>query len=285
MRSMASEWPLVVFTTISPLCAGVWIVAGLLALVDAFPGAADLTVGYAGAFLCVLLIAALACSTLHLGKPLKALRAFMRLGNSPVSNEVFVGSLFAVGSCLYVLVAQGLIEQGDIWKIPLAFVSGFAGLFVLFQCLAYRMRTVRTWASPSFSVEFAAIALLGGIAVEGVMLNFAPAASLDVRVALVVSEAICCVAAVCVVHAQGVVVAKEVVTRHDHRQLLTQWNALGITRIVLLATGVALWGYGMLAEPGVLLSTVAGTVLVLLGIVVGRCSFYRFYLNVGLPQG
>lgn len=285
MRSMASEWPLVVFTTVSPLCAGVWIVAGLLALVDAFPGAADLTVGYAGAFLCVLLVAALACSTLHLGKPLKALRAFMRLGNSSVSNEVFVGSLFAAGSCLYVLVAQGLIEQGDMWKIPLAFVSGFAGLFVLFQCLAYRMRTVRTWASPSFSVEFAVIALLSGIAVEGVVLSFAPTASFDVRAALVASEAICCVVAVCVVHAQGSVVAKEVATRRDRRQLLAQWNVLGITRIVLLAVGVALWGYGMLAGLDGPTGTVAGMTMVLLSIVVGRCSFYRFYLNVGLPQG
>ena len=164
MRSVASEWPLVLFTVLAPLCAGIWMVAGFLALIDAFPGAVNLTTGYAGAFLCVLLLAALACSTLHLGKPLKALRAFMRLGNSSVSNEVFVGALFALCSCAYVLVAQSLIEAGSLWKIPLAFVAGFAGLFVLFQCLAYRMRTVSTWNSPSFSAEFAVFALLAGTA-------------------------------------------------------------------------------------------------------------------------
>ena len=153
MRSVVSEWPLVVFTSVAPLCAGVWIIAALLALFDVFPGANTVTTGLTGVLLCLLLAASLACSTLHLGKPLKALRAFMRLGNSAVSNEVFMGTLFAVASCLYVVLAQSLVAEGDLWKIPLAFVAGCAGLFVLFQCLAYRMRTVPTWSSSSFSLS------------------------------------------------------------------------------------------------------------------------------------
>ena len=113
MRSVVSEWPLVVFTSVAPLCAGAWIVTALLALFDVFPEVTLLTTGFTGAFFCLLLAAALACSTLHLGKPAAALRAFMRLGNSAVSNEVFAGVLFVVACCLYVLVSQNLIAAGN----------------------------------------------------------------------------------------------------------------------------------------------------------------------------
>lgn len=285
MRSVASEWPLVLFTVLAPLCAGIWMVAGFLALIDAFPGAVNLTTGYAGAFLCVLLLAALACSTLHLGKPLKALRAFMRLGNSSVSNEVFVGALFALCSCAYVLVAQSLIEAGSLWKIPLAFVAGFAGLFVLFQCLAYRMRTVSTWNSPSFSAEFAVFALLGGVVVEGALLCFAPAVTVEVKRGLVVAEVACALALLLVVHSQGSVVAWGAQAHRDGGRMMRVWNRLSCARIALLTAGSALWAYGLLGVPSQPAWAVAGAAVVLLGMVVGRYAFYRFYLNVGLPQG
>lgn len=285
MRSVASEWPLVLFTVLAPLCAGIWMVAGFLALIDAFPGAVDLTTGYAGAFLCVLLLAALACSTLHLGKPLKALRAFMRLGNSSVSNEVFVGAVFALCSCLYVLVAQSLIEAGSLWKIPLAFVAGFAGLFVLFQCLAYRMRTVSTWNSPSFSVEFAVLALLGGVVVEGAMLCLVPAVTAAVKMGLVVAEAACALGLLLVVHAQGAAVACGVQGHRQGSQMMRAWHRLSFARIAFLVTGSALWAYGLLCAPSRPGWALVGGALVIVGMVVGRYSFYRFYLNVGLPQG
>ena len=97
MNSIRSEWPLLVFTTGAPLCAGAWVVACVLVLLDA-PQAGVLTMDACGVALCLLLAASLACSTLHLGKPVKALRAFRRLGNSTVSNEVFMGTLFAAFS-------------------------------------------------------------------------------------------------------------------------------------------------------------------------------------------
>lgn len=285
MRSVVSEWPLVVFTSVAPLCAGVWIIAALLALFDVFPGANTVTTGLTGVLLCLLLAASLACSTLHLGKPLKALRAFMRLGNSAVSNEVFMGTLFAVASCLYVVLAQSLVAEGDLWKIPLAFVAGCAGLFVLFQCLAYRMRTVPTWSSSSFSLEFALIALLGGTVVEGVLLCTGAAADGSVRTGLVVVEVLCCLSCVLTVHAQGAVVAKAAGNRRGAHRLIERWSALGALRVLAIVTGSALWAYGMLGAAASLPWTVLGALLVLGGIVAGRLSFYRFYANVGLPQG
>ncbi len=284
MRSVVSEWPLVVFTSVAPLCAGAWIVTALLALFDVFPEVTLLTTGFTGTFFCLLLAAALACSTLHLGKPTAALRAFMRLGNSAVSNEVFAGVLFVVACCLYVLVSQNLIAAGDMWKIPLAFVAGCAGLFVLFQCLAYRMRTVPTWHSPSFSVEFAVIALLGGVVAECVILCGGQLGDGTVRQGLVVAEVLCCAAAVFVVHAQGAVVAKNVRRRRDAHRLLEQWNVLGAVRVLAIVAGSTLWAFGMLGASASLTWAITGAALVMAAIVAGRYSFYRFYANVGLPQ-
>lgn len=50
MRSVVSEWPLVVFTSVAPLCAGAWIVTALLALFDVFPEVTLLTTGFTGTF-------------------------------------------------------------------------------------------------------------------------------------------------------------------------------------------------------------------------------------------
>ncbi|MFR1640156.1 MAG: DmsC/YnfH family molybdoenzyme membrane anchor subunit [Eggerthellaceae bacterium] len=65
MSSIKSEWPLLVFTTCAPVCAGAWIVAAALTLFGASPQASALT-GPCGAALCALLVVSLACSTLHL---------------------------------------------------------------------------------------------------------------------------------------------------------------------------------------------------------------------------
>lgn len=284
MSSIKSEWPLLVFTTCAPVCAGAWIVAAALTLFGASPQASALTTGPCGMALCALLIVSLACSTLHLGKPTKALRAFGRLGNSTVSNEVFMGSLFALSSVLYLLISPGLASASEIWKIPLALVAAFAALFVVFQCLAYRMRTVSTWNSVAFSVEFAVIALLGGVCLEGAIARLAVPLPFDVRLGLVAVGAACCAGMVFVVCAEGSVVARAALRRPDAEESLARWGACSVARVLALAVGFVAWGCGMLVnEPSVALAC-AGFAVVVVGIAIGRFAFYRFYLNVGLPR-
>lgn len=282
MNSIRSEWPLLVFTTGAPLCAGAWVVACVLVLLDA-PQAGVLTMDACGVALCLLLAASLACSTLHLGKPVKALRAFRRLGNSTVSNEVFMGTLFAAFSILYLVVAHSLVDEVELWKILLVLVAAFAVLFVVFQCLAYRMRTITTWNSFAFSVEFALVALLGGLCLEGAASCAVLSLPYGIRSGLVVAEALCCVAMVLTIGAQGVVVSHGLDGKADALVRMKRWGAFGFARVVMLVIGSAVWGCGMLsAEPSVGL-TVFGGAVVLGGIVVGRYAFYRCYCNVGLP--
>lgn len=285
MKGTKSIWPLVVFTVCAPLCAGAWVVAASLALLDAFPRAILLTMGYPGALLCVLLVASLGCSTLHLGKPVKALRAFMRLGNSTVSNEVFMGALFAAASVLYLATADSLAAAGELRSMLLAAVAAFAILFVVFQCLAYRMRTVPIWNSFAFSVEFAVIALLGGVCLEGVLACLALPVPLSVRISLVAVEGFGCLGMLFVGFAQGPVVAQSLAMIRGGQVMLRRWGFISAVRMVAIVFGSIVWGCGMLAETPAIPLVIAGMMMVVIGISIGRYAFYRFYANVGLQRG
>lgn len=280
MDTVRSSWPLLVFTTIAPLAAGAWALVAALALFDVFPGAAALTVGGFGLLLCLLFAASLACSVLHLGRPTKAFRALRRLGNSSVSNEVFVGGLFAMLALIYVVVAEGLMAAGDVWKMLLGLIAGCAVVFVLFQCLAYRMRTVPTWNSPAFALEFAAIALLGGVCLVGAFVPFGPAVPDGVRWVLLGLEAVCCGVMLLVATAQDATVAALPLDR-DARAWRGRW---GVARVLALVAGSGLWIAGMAAPAPIPELLVLGTVVVVVGIAVGRALFYGSYINVGLPQ-
>ncbi len=284
MNSIRSELPLVVFTTLAPLCAGAWIVAAILVLSNAWPQSIILVTGLYGSILCALLIAALGCSILHLGKPLKALRAFMRLGNSTVSNEVFMGTLFTVFLIVFLLISQSMVVATIIWKVLLVAVTVLAALFIFFQCLAYRMRTIPTWNSTSFSLEFAVIALLGGMCVEVMLMCLALPVPYSIRLALVIAEAACCIVMVFVIYAQGISVARSVLSLRNAHTVLERWRVFSVTRALAIVVGSVLWGWGVLSSEPVLALVISGALLVVAGIAIGRYAYYRFYVNVGLPQ-
>lgn len=283
MNSIKSEWPLVVFTTAAPLCAGAWVVLAALVLVGADSRAVFLTMGANDAFLCALLVVSLACSTLHLGRPVKALRAFSRLGNSTVSNEVFIGALFAMLSLLYLAVAHSMGDVADLRKVLLVLVAAFAVLFVVFQCLAYRMRTVPTWNSFAFAIEFAVVALLGGTILVGVMAAVGVSLSLDLRLVLVAVAFLGCFAMLVVMGVQNAIVVRACDGLLFARER-GGFVVAGIVRMSLVIVGVAVWGHALLMPDPSMPLSVAGGVIVLLGIVLGRCAFYCAYCNVGLPH-
>lgn len=284
MNSIKSEWPLLVFTTGAPLCAGSWIVLAVLVLADADSQAISLTMGINGLLLCLVLGVSLACSTLHLGKPIKALRAFSRLGNSTVSNEVFMGTLFMVFSFIYFAVAQSMDSVADLRKVLLALVAAFAALFVVFQCLAYRMRTVPTWNSFAFAVEFAIMAVFGGTISVGIMSVASDPLAFEVRLVLVAVALVGCFLMIVAACAQLSVFLRFRSIPSSGSLREAGCDALVAIRLAALVFGTVIWGHAMLmARPSVVLAAVGG-VFVLVGIVCGRYAFYRSYCNVGLPR-
>ncbi len=128
-----ANWPLVGFTTLSPLAIGG--LAGLLA-VRGTPG-----MGIDGGAIVLLGIALLAllASTLHLGRPLRAYRSIARLSTSWLSREVILFGLFvfllaayalpvrpsgwgevrgALGILALVAGALSLLATGEVYRLP-----------------------------------------------------------------------------------------------------------------------------------------------------------------------
>lgn len=284
MESIRGEWPLLVFTTCAPLCTGGLLVVSVLALCGAFPHAEQMAAGPFAIVLWAIIAIGLCFSTLHLGKPLAALRAFARIGNSNVSNEVFTGTLFVVFEGLFLLVENSVPLPEEVLRALLILAAAFAVLFLLFQCLAYRMRTVVTWNSLSFSVEFAIVALLGGVCLCGLCAVALGAVPEPVRQCLVIFQVACCILLVFDVFAQGAVVSKSPAARRNPDGVLQTWSLLGALRVLLVVAGSVLWGFGMMGTSGSMASVALGTVLVGIAVVIGRVSFYRFYSNVGLAR-
>src|SRR5512136_1858654 len=105
---MIAEWPLVVFTVLSQLAAGLALAAAVL---DVRAGAGDGGPGRRlGSSIFPVALGGLAGSLFHLGRPLAAWRALLGWRSSPLSVEVLFYGLFLaaafVTSGLWVLRAR-----------------------------------------------------------------------------------------------------------------------------------------------------------------------------------
>lgn len=142
-RRLAGEWPLAVFsiavTWMVALFAALWISGGTPPRF-AFP--------LAGAF-------AMTISTLHLGRPLRAWRAFAGLGTSWVSREVFCFTLFWPAAAATFLASSVPAVAG--W---LTLLAGLATLVAM--DMVYRVPGQRVPAVPhSAMTMLTAVFLLG----------------------------------------------------------------------------------------------------------------------------
>lgn len=105
---LRSEWPLVVFTLLTPMLVGV-VAAGVRAPVWLFT---------------LLLLLGAALSALHLGRPKRAWRAVLNLHRSWLSREVVGYALFGATALAW------LLFEGGPWRIA-ALVFGAGTLFAM----------------------------------------------------------------------------------------------------------------------------------------------------------
>lgn len=284
MNDIKKEWPLIVFTTCAPICTGALAIAAALSLTHAYPESETLPLHAVNFMVWAVLLLSLLCSTLHLGHPLRALRAVTRLGNSNVSNEVFAGALFAGFGAILFLDSQWLSTSDEIMAALLVLLIALALLFVFFQCCAYRIRTVGTWNALSFSIEPALIALQGGICLEGILVLPYLSEALWVGTTLCVMQLLLAMASVCMVFAQGRSVENAQSARPINRQGQHLWAMLNGARVILVILGAFLWCLGLLFSSTLFWLMIVGCIMTLAGIVFGRVSFYAFYVNVGIVR-
>jgi len=137
-----SEWPLVIFTLLGQMAAGMAILllfSGPLSLPLLFTLGSLIGLGGLASFL-------------HLGRPLNAWRALNHLNKSWLSREILMFGLF-VGSWLISLALPGM------GKLPLALCG--AGL-VYSMAQVYRLRSVPAWDSGRTLLAFAVSAVVLG---------------------------------------------------------------------------------------------------------------------------
>ena len=154
------HWPLIAMTVLTQLSAGAFAAIGWM---QAFGAGAP-----RAAALIALLIAfcALAASTLHLGRPIHAVRALKMWRRSWLSREVLLFTLFAAAAtldsfCLWTGIAHAAIPTLATALFGMAGVGASARL--------YLTPGRPTWNSPFTVLEFFATTILLGAAADNLM--------------------------------------------------------------------------------------------------------------------
>ena len=165
LRPEHPHWPLVVMTVLTQLSVGAFTSIWLMQILGAHlhPVAA----------LVALMIATLAlgASTLHLGRPIHAVRALKMWRRSWLSREVLMFTLFANAATAY-SIALWLTLPGELGPLPLAHLAAILGGITVLCGLAGVGASARlylapgrpAWNSPFTLLEFYLTAILLGSA-------------------------------------------------------------------------------------------------------------------------
>lgn len=164
---MHPAFSIIVFTVLSGLGYGLAAVLGL-GLLD--PSALPTKIAHVVAL--VLITVGLLASTLHLGNPQRAWRAFSQWRTSWLSRE----GVMAVATFLPLLCsAYASVVEGRYLAIP--GLIGSAGCIVTVYCTSMiyaSLRSVQSWNTPLTSLSFGLTSLAGGLLLASVASAFAP---------------------------------------------------------------------------------------------------------------
>ena len=167
LRAEHPHWPLIVMTVLTQLSVGAFTSIWLL---DVFSANA-----HRGAALIALLVAAVAllASTLHLGRPIHAVRALKMWRRSWLSREVLLFTLFANAAAAN-SAALWMHWPGTMFLGGLTVVFGIGGVGA--SARLYLVPGRPAWNSPFTILEFYLTAVLLGAAGANLLTNSSPRA-------------------------------------------------------------------------------------------------------------
>jgi len=159
------EWPLILFTLLSQLTAGAFIVLVILNTMFAWKlGITEPNFLRGNALFAVTLafILSLLISFFHLGKPQKAHLAIINIRSSWLSREAIFGA--ALAGLLVLLSTLQIFDIGpSSARILLAWAAAMIGIiFVFCMSRVYMLRTVPTWNTLKTPLSFFIAALMLG---------------------------------------------------------------------------------------------------------------------------
>lgn len=295
----SKEWPLIGFTLLAQVVAGLFAVMVVLCEGAALDMPADLQIAFMRWSLVIglgLLAAGTVIAASHLGQKLKLYRVIYNLESSSLSREMLLGGLFGGAVALLTLLVF-VWPAGGILHTLTAYVGLLLGIsLVAVIARVYLIRTVPAWNTPITPISFfLAALLLGGSA--GLFLWVALNIQLNARIdtALPVAQALG-VLLVILITVQLVLFLLHLVNLQGRgRAALASLHTVTVTKrpifilriaLPLLAQGLLLLvvsGFVASGTPGALL-VVSGVALLLIwgGELFGRYLFYESHQRIGL---
>lgn len=251
------ELPLVFFTVFTQSAVGAFIlllIGGTLGQIEARRMAIGLF-----SVMC-LFGAGVLLGIFHVGQPLRALNMLLRVGHSPMSNEIVLSAVFAT---LGGLGALGLLlNRGAIalCKALVWLAAAVGVVFIIAVPQIYQLPTVVTWASSYTTAMMVLTPLIGGGILAG-LFGLRPGLLVSV-LAILVSFCLRPGYMASLMSADGALTAAQ-----------TSWFT---AQAVLLAVGiVGVVAWSRLKSSVTVLATTA--LVVIVAELVGRIAFYNLW--------
>ncbi|HBT95149.1 MAG TPA: DMSO reductase [Coriobacteriia bacterium] len=288
LQTALSEITLVLFTTFAPAGVFAFMVVGVYLIFAKLDSEQRHAISLSLILSNVITLVGLVASATHLGNPANALYVFMRVGQSPLSTEVFCMVVFLLFAGVFWLYSFSLKPKVLLQKIWMGVTVVLGAIAITSIAFAYNVSTISTWNTVFVPINLWLNALVGGsiMALLTLQLGKAPGFATSKT-----AKGLCALAAVALVANAVSMVLQDV-------QLPTLTNAFGsaaelvpfykiviVAFVVLVATGLFIYGPRLYHTephlPGLTLACVANFV-VLLGIFLTRFSFYMMHMTVGL---
>ncbi|OCG59032.1 dimethyl sulfoxide reductase anchor subunit family protein [Gilliamella sp. GillExp13] len=178
--SYMHELPLVFFTVLGQLSAGMVLIGGISSLSHYSYSLIKINTMNMAAL--IVMAVAMLIASLHLGHPFRALNVIWGIGRSPMSNEIFsFGLLFGITLVCVLLTYFSYHNDGKKWllvnslcqriyqipnfsKILSLSLIFFSLIFVWMIALTYMLPTVKTWNTYYTAIQmYTSMLVLGGI--------------------------------------------------------------------------------------------------------------------------
>ncbi|MFC2172660.1 dimethyl sulfoxide reductase anchor subunit family protein [Acidobacteriota bacterium] len=299
---LKKEWPLIAFTLLTQLAVGFFLVAGFVYVVvagrDAERTGDEIINPILPVIIAILALGAISAS-LHLGKPMRAVRAAVNIRTSWLSREMVTGMFFGLLCCLF-----GLIQFFDMGpkglRIIVVAITALSGLALVFAIARlYMLRTVPVWNRPATPVSFFLTTFLLGTAATCVgLVVIAGAGSFDGKNALVTacvawSGPLVLLAAIIqlVVTVMHTAYSGERGSRGDEnsRFVLSRYRPIFVLRLIFAVAGAGmfmiftnLYSTNAIHDRFTVPMVLGAFALLFVSEIMGRFLFYASYRRVGL---
>ena len=297
---LEKNWTLVLFTTLSQMVVGFFIlVIGFQLFSDSSQWLVyvDNLLPIMITMLFILTIG-VGAALIHLGRPFRAILALRNLSTSWLSREMLFGLLFGIVVCVYVFLLWLDPQLTGISTIT-GLLAGISGL-ILIYCMSrlYMLRTVPAWNNWRTPLAFLMTTLLLGIVsfVLWLITNCTTSdKNLGVCLVLVDKAVFFCSLIIILVIAQlgvsvfnmiSLSVGNDVALRSvmillsKERRLLWIRYLTAIGGVILLFVGFPMFDMDMHVASIVIISLAFG--LIFASEVIGRHLFYAYFVRKGI---